>query len=181
MKIFKIINKLFAVILAFAALLVVVSLFPVAGNYKIMVVQSGSMEPAIKTGSVIIVKPADNYQTGDVITFAGEDRKKTTTHRIVDTEVVSGKVFYITKGDANNAEDSNRIAQERIIGKVLFSVPYAGYAVAAAKEPLGFALLIIIPAGIIIAEEMGKIWKELNKKKHTPDPSSSQGGQARVE
>ncbi len=165
MKISKIIYNSFAVILAFAALLAIVSLFPVTGNYKILVVQSGSMEPAIKTGSVIIVRPADSYRIGDTVTFANEDRKKTTTHRIAKTETENGKTYFITKGDANNAEDSGRIAQEKIIGKVLFNVPCAGYAVAAAKEPLGFAMLIIVPAGIIIIEEAGKIWKEVKRGK----------------
>ena len=165
MKISKIISNLITVILAFAALLVIISLFPVTGNYKILVVQSGSMEPAIKTGSVVIVKPADNYQINDIITFVDKDGGKSTTHRIVKTETENGETYFVTKGDANNAEDNNKITEDKIIGKVLFSIPYAGYAAAAAKEPLGFTLLIIVPAGLIIFEEIGKIRKELRKRK----------------
>ena len=165
MKISKIIQNLITVILALVALLVIISLFPITGNYKILVVQSGSMEPMIKTGSVVIVKPADNYQIDDVITFANKNRGKSTTHRIIKTETENGETYFITKGDANNAADNNKITEDKIIGKVLFSVPYAGYAVAAAKEPLGFTLLIIVPAGLIILEEIGKIRKELKKRK----------------
>ena len=165
MKISKIIQNSITVILALVALLVIVSLFPVTGNYKILIVQSGSMEPAIKTGSVVVVKPMDNYQTGDVITFANKDGGKSTTHRIVETETENGETYFMTKGDANNAADNNKIAPDKIIGKVLFSVPYAGYLAVAAKQPLGFALLVIVPAGLIIIEEIGKIRKELKKKK----------------
>lgn len=165
MKILKIIYNSIAIALAIVALLVIVSLFPITGNYKILIVQSGSMEPAIKTGAVVVVKPTDNYQINDVITFAGENSKKSTTHRIIDIEDTDGKKNFVTKGDANNAEDSNRITEEKIIGKVLFSVPYVGYVVAAAKEPLGFVLLIIVPASLIIIDEAGKIYKEIKKKK----------------
>ena len=72
---------------------------------------------------------------------------------------------YITKGDANNAPDQEEITKREIIGKVLFSVPYLGYAVDFAKKPLGFSLIIIIPASIIIFDEIKKIFGEIKKKK----------------
>ncbi|NOQ68039.1 signal peptidase I [Patescibacteria group bacterium] len=173
MKISKIINKLFTVVVFAVVLLIVVSVLPIPGNYKLLIVQSGSMEPAIKTGSVVAVKPVENYKANDVITFEDGGKSKTTTHRIVDTEVVSGKVFYITKGDANNAEDSSKVPEDKIVGKVLTSVPYVGYILAMAKEPAGFVLLVIIPCVIIILEEVGKIWKEVKKgKKEKKDTES---------
>ena len=87
---------------------------------------------------------------------------------MVDLEVVSGQAQYITKGDANNAEDSSRVTESKVVGKVLASIPYAGYLLAAAKEPIGFLLLVIIPCAVIILEEAGKIWKEVKKKKENP-------------
>ncbi len=166
MKIIKIISKIFVAFIFAIVLFVIISILPIPGNYKLLTVLSGSMEPAIKMGSVVIIKQADDYKTGDIITFGEMTKTKTpTTHRIVDTEVVSNEVYYITKGDANNAEDSNKISESKVIGKVLFSVPYAGYAAAAAKKPIGFFLLVIIPCGIIIGEEINKIRKELKKKK----------------
>jgi len=165
MKIVRIIQKLLTAAVFAVVILIIVSALPIPGNYKLMVVQSGSMEPAIKTGSVVAVMPSDSYQINEVITFSGKDKNKSTTHRIADMEVISGKIYYITKGDANNAEDTDKVSRDKVIGKVLFSVPYAGYAVAAAKEPLGFVLLVIIPCAIIIFEEAGKIYKEIKKKK----------------
>ena len=161
----KIIHNSITVILASVALLVIISLFPVTGNYKILIVQSGSMEPAIKTGAVVVVKPIDNYQINDIITFTGGKSDRSTTHRIVGEEIENGKTYFTTKGDANNGEDTNKVTLDQIIGKVLFNVPYAGYAVAAAKKPLGFALLVLVPAGLIIFEEIGKIRKELHPVK----------------
>lgn len=165
MEIKKIIQKLFTVVVFAIVALIVVSILPIPGNYKLLIVESGSMEPAIKTGSVVIVKPVDNYKAGDIITFEDSGKDRTTTHRVLDIEVVSGKTYYITKGDANNAEDSNKVSENKIIGKVLTSIPYAGYILATAKEPIGFVLLVIVPCVMIILEEAGKIWKEVKKKK----------------
>lgn len=173
-KPFKIIYYVFLAAVVSIALLLVVSIFPITGNFKVLVVQSGSMEPVIHTGSIVIVKPASEYKIGDIITFGPNTKTKApTTHRIHEIKVQNGIPTYITKGDANNAPDTKEIRKSEIIGKVLFSVPYAGYAVAAAKKPLGFTFIIIIPAAIIIYDEIRKIWEEAKKLKDKKNPSLS--------
>jgi len=166
MKIFKVIYSIFVAFIVVVALLLIVSVLPITGNYKVMTVISGSMQPAIKMGSVVIVKPASDYQIGDVITFGPYSKTKVpTSHRIYDIKVEGGQPVYITKGDVNNAPDSREIKKSDIVGKVLFSVPYMGYAVEFAKKPIGFALIIIIPAAIIVGDEIKKIYVEVKKKK----------------
>ncbi len=168
MKILKIIYYIVIVFIVLVALLLIVSILPITGNYKIMTVISGSMQPAIIMGSVVIVKPAPDYKIGDVITFGPYSKTKApTTHRIYDMKVVDGQPIYITKGDANNAPDTREIQKRDIVGRVLFSVPYMGYAVDFAKKPLGFALIIIVPAAIIIYDEIRKIYEEIKKKKNS--------------
>jgi len=162
----KIIYYIFLVFIVVIAVLLVVSVFPVTGNYKLMIVQSGSMAPQIKMGSIVVVKPADDYKIGDVITFGPYTRTKApTSHRIYDIKVTNGQPVYITKGDANNAPDTREITKRDVLGKVLFSVPYVGFAVDFAKKPMGFALIIIVPAAIIIFDEIKKIYAEVKKKK----------------
>ena len=166
MKIFRIIYYILIAFIVLVALLLIVSVFPITGNYKLMIVQSGSMTPAIKMGSVVMVKPMSEYKIGDVITFGPYSRTKApTTHRIYDMKVQGGEPVYITKGDANNAPDQREISKKDIVGKVLFSVPYVGYAVDFAKKPIGFSLIIIIPAALIILDEAKKIYGEIKKKK----------------
>lgn len=166
MKIFKIIYYVFLTAIGLIALLLVISAFPITGNFKILTVLSGSMEPSIKTGSIVAVKPADDYKIGDVITFGEISKTQTSiTHRIYEMKVVGSEPIYITKGDANNAPDIREIAKKDILGKVLFVMPYLGYAVAAAKKPLGFILIIIAPAVLIIFDEIKKIYAEIKKKK----------------
>lgn len=138
-----------------------------------MVVQSGSMEPAIKTGSVVMTAPFKDYKKDDVITFESTNRSnEPTTHRIYDLEVVEGKMYYITKGDANNAPDSRKVAKDNIIGKVFLKIPYAGYLVASVRKPLGFMLVLIVPALFIIFDQGKKIFKEV-KKIRTSDKSEN--------
>ena len=173
MKAFKIIYYVFFGCIAAIALLLLVSVFPITGNVKIFTVLSGSMEPAIKTGSIVLVKPVSNYKIGDAITFGPVSKTKVpTTHRIAEIMVDRGNPVYITKGDANNASDTRNVVAKDIIGKVLVDVPYAGYAVATAQQPWGFAGLIIFPAVLIIADEAKKIFKQvknLRKEKQNGD------------
>ena len=166
MKIFQIIYYIFIAFIVAVALLLIVSILPITGNYKVMTVISGSMAPAIKMGSVVIVKPAADYKIGDVITFGPYSKTKApTSHRIYDIKVVDGQPVYITKGDVNNAPDARELQKRDVLGKVLFSVPYIGFAVDFAKKPMGFALIIVVPAAIIIYDEIKKIIQELKIKR----------------
>jgi len=165
-KIFKIVYYIFIAFIAVIAILLIVSVFPVTGNYKLMTVQSGSMAPAIKMGSIVMTKPMEDYKIGDVISFTNpKKRQEPISHRIVDLEVIEGKPFYITKGDANEDPDTRRVAKDEVMGKVLFSVPFLGYAVDFAQKPIGFTLIILIPAAIIIGDEIRKIYVEVKRKK----------------
>jgi signal peptidase len=165
-KVFKTIYYVFLGAIVLIALLLVVSAFPITGNIKVLTVLSGSMQPEIKTGSVVIVRPVQDYKINDIITFGPFSKTKPpTTHRIHDIKVVNGQPIYITKGDANNAPDTREIQKKDVIGKVLFDVPYVGFAVDVARKPFGFALIIIVPAALIIFDEGKKIVGEIKKRK----------------
>jgi len=166
MKPLKIIYSIFIAFIVLVALLLIVSVLPITGNYKVMTVISGSMQPVIKMGSTVVVKPVSDYKIGDIITFGPYSKTKApTTHRIYDVKVVDSQPVYITKGDANNAPDAREIRKSDIVGKVLFSVPYMGYAVEFAKKPIGFALIIIVPATVIIYDEAKNIYEEIKNNK----------------
>jgi len=166
MKILKIVYYILDVIVALIALLFIVSIFPIAGNYKVLTVVSGSMEPSIKIGSVVAVRPELDYKIGDVITFFQSVKTEPPiTHRIYDIKVVGGQPVYITKGDANKSSDIDATAKKDVEGKVLFSIPYLGYLVNFIRKPIGFILIIILPAAIVISDEIRKIYAEVKNKK----------------
>lgn len=148
-----------------------------AGKYgyiqpiKPYVVLSGSMEPSIKTGSVVIVSPkVFGYAPGDVITF-GKSKNNTTTHRVVSLTDETGNLAYQTKGDANDNQDAAIVPKTDVVGSVMFTVPYIGYAADFAKKPQGFILLVIVPATIIVYEELRFLHAELKKLLRKPKPT----------
>jgi signal peptidase len=137
--------------------------------FQFFIVSSGSMEPAIHTGSLVVVTPKLSYQISDIVTFyTGIDKKSTVTHRIVARNQNQIK----TAGDSNNQPDNNFTPVSLVLGKVVYSVPYLGYLAAFAKTPKGFILLIIVPATIIIYEELKSIFSELKKIKLVPHPTT---------
>ncbi len=164
MNYFKVVYYILVGMLALIAIMLIISVFPITGNFKILTVLSGSMEPTIKTGSIVFVKPEKDYKINDVITFGPNTKTQTpVTHRIYDIKIVAGEPVYITKGDANESADTREISKKDVVGKVLFSIPYFGYLIFFARKPLGFVLLITVPAIIILIDEIRKIIKEVLK------------------
>lgn len=152
-------NVLLALILSFA-LFLAISILPIPHNFKVYSVMSGSMEPGLSIGELIIVKPATDYRIGDIITFQDLSSKKpgdVITHRISETTELNGEIIFKTKGDANNDIDQLTVKKENVVGKVRFGVKYLGYLIAFVKTLPGLLLVIIIPAVIIIYEEIKKI------------------------
>ena len=159
---FKTISIFFTVLLAGVGGLLLVSMWQVPGNIQLKIVQSGSMEPSIHVGSVVLIKPSVEYAVGDVITFGPDTSKKIpTTHRIAGIERQGGVAYYTTKGDANEEADQSSIPEKEIIGKVVAHVPYIGYVLHFAKTRLGFALLIGVPALMVIIGEVFTIAGEV--------------------
>lgn len=84
-------------------------------GFRIYRVISGSMQPALQIGDVIIVKKSNNYSERDIITYS--NGLTTITHRII--AINNDKV--ITKGDSNEVDDKP-INKEQIVGKFFFRI-----------------------------------------------------------
>ncbi|UOY92591.1 signal peptidase I [Ectobacillus sp. JY-23] len=121
-------------------------------GYEIKTVLSGSMEPTFYTGSIIAIKPVQSgtsYKPGDVITYKLQDGTLV-THRVKEVNAVGEEVMYVTKGDANDAADSEPVAHKNVVGSYKgFTIPYVGYAADYARSKTGSALLLIVP-GILL-------------------------------
>ncbi len=141
---------------------------------NVFIVSSGSMAPAVKTGSVVLVTPQPIYYVGDIITFyTSASKKSTTTHRIVG---IGDQTFRVA-GDANDQPDPGLVSKDNVVGSVSLVIPYIGYLAAFAKTPRGFILLVIIPATIIVYEELKSLFLEIKKnlKKIIPSPKLGEG------
>lgn len=136
---------------------------PRAFGYHIYTVVSGSMEPAIPIGSLLYIQeaPPEDMKTDDVIAYyGGKDATAIITHRVVENRVFMGE--FVTKGDANSAEDKKPIPYDNFIGIVRLTIPRAGKAAQAfASLPgkitaaclIGLAVILQVIASAIPQKE----------------------------
>jgi len=127
---------------------------PLAFGYGKAVVATGSMEPTIEPGDMIVFHEQENYEVGDIVVFEAENF---VTHRIVKT---TGNGF-ITQGDANNTDDGE-ILREQMIGKVVLTVPKVGHAVDFLKSPFGILVLVI---GLLALIEVPNLISRKSKRR----------------
>ena len=115
------------------------------------VVLSGSMEPELSVGDLMIVVERESYNVRDVVVY--QDGRTAVVHRIksIDGDTV------ITRGDANDSDDSP-IQKSQIKGEVVFVMPLVGYAVNVIKTPA--CTIIIIAAAIWLLERSFRKEKE---------------------
>lgn len=128
-------------------------------GFQSLIVLSGSMEPALKAGDVIVVKKTapELIKEGDIITFqvAGD---VLVTHRVQEIISSAGGVGFKTKGDANRIEDGSLIEEQQLLGRVFLRIPFGGYMVNLVRSKWGFVLLLIVPVFILIYGEAKKVF-----------------------
>jgi signal peptidase len=154
----------FAAIILLMTAAVLTFLAPHFG-WRVDTVFSGSMEPQLKAGGVVITRPveADEIKVGDTITFYSPLSQKLTSHRVITVE--EGSAFYFqTKGDTNEDADPFILPAQNVVGKVCFHLPYLGYVAQFIKTPLGLLLTLCLPGLVIIILEMRNIWRVLTEK-----------------
>jgi len=123
-------------------------------GWEIFSVQSGSMEPTINVGGIVVVHPvpADQLKVGDVITFVDQNRPDTfVTHRIVELSITDGQAMAKTKGDANNTADAWSVPTTKTVGRVDLALPYLGFLMVWLSSPLAkVAILGIAVLGLAV-------------------------------
>lgn len=113
------------------------------------VILSGSMEPTVSPGDVVIVDASAAIAVGDVITF-DDGNSVPTTHRVVGIE--DGQ--YVTQGDANQNPDTQRVAPGDVLGRVTLAIPYIGHVILWVNTPLGYVSLVVAPLVLLVANEL---------------------------
>ncbi|MDR2702829.1 MAG: signal peptidase I [Cellulomonadaceae bacterium] len=135
-------NVIIALILLIVA---TVALVPRLLGAEPLTVLTGSMQPALRPGDIVVVQPTavENLSVGDIITFQQISGDPTlTTHRIVNIVRDGNAVIeVVTRGDANNTDDAPLIP-EQIVGRVVYSIPLLGYLTDGPTAVLAIALLI---------------------------------------
>lgn len=162
-KFLNIVSWLFLGAFLVALVFTAISNLNFSGGYKSLIVQSGSMEPSIMAGDVIIIAKESVYQKNDVVTFTDAEGY-TTTHRIIDKTSNSNKI--VTQGDANRVQDNEEITQEQILGKVILTIPKLGFFLSFIRSGKGLLIFVFIPALLIVIDEISHIYKAVKEKKN---------------
>jgi signal peptidase len=134
----------------------------VATGHRTFSVMSGSMEPTIHTGDVVVDEPIAplDARVGDVVTFKDPSRGgELVTHRLRSVRPNGGVVSMVTKGDANTAVERWTVPVNGSIGRVAYRLPRAGYAIATIRGRFGRLLLIALPALLLGLYELTRIWR----------------------
>ena len=149
-------NVLGILLIVGVILLMLPSFFPRALGIQVFNVVSGSMEPTIPVGSMIFVQPteAETVENGDVIAFYSNG--VVVTHRVVENRQLENR--FVTKGDANEQEDIQKIEYADLLGKVVYHVPMLGDVTAHLTTPLGkIYLFALVLCGLLFNVIAGRL------------------------
>lgn len=121
-----------------------------------LIVLSGSMQPAIMPGDVVVIREQapNKYKLGDVVTYL--EGSIAFTHRIIAEE----KGLFVLKGDNNNVAD-DKVAAERLIGKVVLRIPKIGLVILFLKTLPGMVVMLILSVLCIYGEEL---WLKIRRQ-----------------
>jgi signal peptidase I len=143
---------------------------PAAFGGKTLTVMSGSMEPNISTGDLVMAVPISptEAKNGEVLTFPDPDRNdRLLTHRVASASAHGDTYSFVTQGDANNTVERWNVPADGRIGRVVLHVPKLGYLLTLGRTPAGRIALITVPALMLAAFALAAIWRP--RRRETPD------------
>lgn len=119
-------------------------------GYKPFIVLSGSMEPTILAGDLVIaqVTGPEKIAEGDIIVFRAE-RDAAVTHRVTGVQTAEGLTF-LTKGDANTGADAEAVRADALEGIYLWRLGGVGRFAMFLQTPIGMLVFVITPLCLFI-------------------------------
>lgn len=111
---------------------------PMFFGWGAAVVQTGSMEPNVPVGTLIVIHEQETYEPGDVITYI-DYRGWSITHRIISIRDDA----VVVQGDANDIPDPT-FSKDDIVGKTVYMIPNAGKVLGFLKQPVVIAILLVL-------------------------------------
>jgi signal peptidase len=159
-----------ACVLGVATGLALTVVLPTLFGGQALTVMSGSMEPVIHTGDVVIterIAPLD-ARVGDIVTFRSPDyNNRLLTHRVREIRAKGGQVYFVTKGDAVNGLDRWSVPIDGRLGRTMFRVDKFGYVVHWINRPFGRMALLLAPLLMFTGYAIARIWRTPK-----PDPDA---------
>lgn len=148
---------------------------PSVGGIFPMIVLTDSMEGTFSSGSLVICETAqpESVQVGDIICYYDPSGSGTTTvtHRVTGIETAEdGSLSFVTKGDANNAEDATPVPAEELVGVYRFHIAGLGSFAMFMQTTPGLILFIALPILLLIGYDM--LRRRLYEKRKDSDANA---------
>lgn len=142
---------LIALIAAVLAVLVLGRVLPMLGH-PVFVVGGPSMEPALPVGGVVVLESVspEALVVGDIVSLRSGPSKALFTHRITRVAERDDGLWIETKGDANAAVDPSITPVSAVVGRVAWSAPGIGYAVALLSSFSGMVFVLAMGGMLIL-------------------------------
>ena len=128
-------------------------------GWQFNTVLSGSMEPELNVGGLVVVRPVEpeRVSVGDVVAFRTSSSRVFVCHRVVAVDTTDRAPMFTTRGDANETSDPDPVLATDLAGRVVAHVPYLGSVSLAAHRG---ALPVSVggtelPVGALIAMGLG--------------------------
>lgn len=138
------------------------------------IVLTGSMEPTLEPGDVVLVRHAtiDDVEIGDIVTFRSHEGHETPyTHRVVDITTDQRGTVLTTKGDANEDPDPMYVNGDMLIGTVHVTIPKLGFVINGAQSQITPVILVVLSILAVGHEAQGL----LARPRHEDTPPSETG------
>lgn len=132
-------------------------------GWKPYVVLSDSMQQDFQVGDIVVTREVDDaasLQPGDIISFESIDPDaygEVFTHRIREATEYEGEPAFVTYGSTTGDDDTYPALASRVLGKLEFVIPKAGYVLDFFKSPAGYVVLVLIPFSILIGLQVRNI------------------------
>ncbi|MBQ8606176.1 MAG: signal peptidase I [Clostridia bacterium] len=132
---------------------------PDVGGYMPMIVLTESMQGTINAGDLIVIKTAkpEDIEKGDIITYFDPKSSKnsTTTHTVIDIKTEDGKLMFETKGDANNAADTEPIPADKLVGEYTgIRIPGMGKVAMFMQTVPGLIVCVVLPLLLLVGYDV---------------------------
>lgn len=159
--------------LGFAATMLLAITLPNLLGYRSLTVLSGSMEPTLMTGDMVISKwmRPDQAKVGDLVTFQSAESRKLITHRVRSVKINGDRVDIATKGDANDTVEHWQAPSNGRVSRVEYDVPKVGYLTNLVSTTKGKLLMVVLPAILLAIYELVRLWRPEPRPKGRPEGS----------
>lgn len=176
-KVLKILMMIIKAIVSFFIIIVISIIFIqrisdnklTLGGYSIYTIITESMVPKYNIGDMVIAKKISSTELkeNDDIVYLGKESDfagKIVTHQIIKIDNKDGKIYFHTKGIANDIEDP-LIESDQILGKVVMKSTILSFISKIVNNPYGFYFVIFVPFAILLVMEIIDFIEEKKEQK----------------